>query len=81
MRVPFAVHAQQATRIYTPGFLGQGSSFEAPVTGNYLPILLKKLRELGYVEGVNLIVHSGFAEGHPEALARLAIELLKRTHR
>jgi len=75
--MPFAVHAQQATRIYTLGFLGQGSISDAPVTGNYLPILLKKLRELGYVEGVNLTVHSRFAEGHPEDLAPLAIELVK----
>jgi putative ABC transport system substrate-binding protein len=63
--------------MYTVGYLGQGSRSDAPDNGNWLPVLLRNLRELGYIEGGNLTIESRFAEGHPEALATLAAELVK----
>jgi putative ABC transport system substrate-binding protein len=73
---PSVADAQQA-RKYTLGFLGQGSKSDSPATGNYLPILLKNLRELGYVEGDNLTVYARYADGRPEQLTPLAADLVK----
>jgi putative ABC transport system substrate-binding protein len=36
------------------------------------------LREIGYVEGQNLVVERGYAEGRPERLRALAAELVQR---
>jgi putative ABC transport system substrate-binding protein len=69
--------AQLAPKTYTLGYLGQGSKADSPAEGNALPVLLRNLRDLGYVEGVNLTVESSFAEGHPEQLAPLAAALVK----
>jgi putative ABC transport system substrate-binding protein len=76
LMTPLAVGAQQEKR-YTIGFLGQGSRSDPPATGNYLAILLKNLRERGYVEGSNLTVDARYAEGRPEQLAPLAADLVK----
>src|SRR5262249_8462907 len=75
---PAVAGAQQAQKIYTLGYLGQGSRSDPPhIRANHLPILLKNLRELGYVEGGNLTVDARFAEGRPENLAPLAAALVK----
>jgi putative ABC transport system substrate-binding protein len=39
--------------------------------------VLDAMRELGYVEGRNLVVRRAFAKGHPEDLPRLVTELLR----
>ena len=42
-----------------------------------MPPLTEALRELGYVEGQNLLIESRYAEGRPENLPSLAAELVR----
>jgi putative ABC transport system substrate-binding protein len=44
--------------------------------GTYVQALREGLRELGYVEGQNLILETRWAEGRPDRLPGLAAELL-----
>ena len=48
----------------------------APTGGNWLPALRLGLQELGYVEGQTIALELRHAEGRPEALPRLAAELV-----
>jgi putative ABC transport system substrate-binding protein len=66
-----------AQKIYSLGYLGQGSASDNSDRGNYLGVLLMHLRALGYVEGGNLRVDARYADGRPERLAPLAAELVK----
>jgi putative tryptophan/tyrosine transport system substrate-binding protein len=43
-----------------------------------LPAFQQGLRDLGYVEGQNLLVDYRYAEGHPDRLPALAAELVQR---
>jgi putative ABC transport system substrate-binding protein len=74
---PSVVAAQHARKAYSLGYLGQGSASDAQDTGNYLAILLKHLRDLGYTEGANLSVDAKYAGERPEQLAPLAADLVK----
>jgi len=67
---PLAAEAQ--TRVYRVGFLGQGSP---PPPGNP-GIFRRALRELGYVEGQNLILEVRYAEGRNERFPDLAADLV-----
>lgn len=71
LAAPLAAEAQPATETYRVGLLAGGlpPSHRAPLT--------KALRELGYVEGQNLIIESRHAEGRPERLSSLAAELVQ----
>jgi ABC-type uncharacterized transport system substrate-binding protein len=44
-------------------------------TASLLPL---KLREMGYIEGQNLVIEQGFAEGELDRLPGLARELVQR---
>ena len=70
-------HAQQGAKVYTIGYLGQGSRASSLGPGEPLSSLLRHLRNAGYVEGANLKVESRFAEDRPERLASLAEELVR----
>jgi putative tryptophan/tyrosine transport system substrate-binding protein len=68
--------AQQQPRVWRVGFLtlrSRPDSFDAGVFGAFRA----GLRELGYVEGNNLIIEWRFADGKPERLAGLAAELVQ----
>jgi putative tryptophan/tyrosine transport system substrate-binding protein len=73
---PLAADAQQATTVHRVGRLlsagspaaGPDPSFEAFRQG---------LRELGYVEGQNVVIADRYAEGSPERLRDLATELVR----
>jgi putative ABC transport system substrate-binding protein len=67
---PTALRAQ-ATRVYRVGYLGTGSS--DPRVRRFFQ---DGLRELGWIEGQNLISEYRYAEGHADALSRLANELI-----
>jgi len=71
LAVPSAARAQPAAGTYRVGLLAGGSppSHRAPLT--------EALRELGYVEGQNLVIESRHAEGRPEKLPALAGELVR----
>jgi len=73
---PAAAKAQQAGKVYRLGILHAGAFVPPdPVNlGNSIP---KLLRELGYVEGRNLLVERKYAEGSFDRLPGLAAELVK----
>ena len=67
--MPLAAAAQPPEKVWRVGILHPAASTGA--------LWLTHLRELGYVEGQNLIVERRFAAGHPERLPALAAELVQ----
>jgi putative ABC transport system substrate-binding protein len=66
----FAAGAQQATRIYRIGFV-------SPISpGPTIEAFLQGLREVGYIEGKNVLIEARFAEGHIERLPELVAQVL-----
>jgi putative ABC transport system substrate-binding protein len=68
---PLAAEAQQAGKVYRIGFL----SDVAP--GPSERFWREALRQVGYVEGQNAVLHFRWASERPEALPRLATELVE----
>jgi putative ABC transport system substrate-binding protein len=67
---PLVAHAQQSTKIWRIGFLAHRyEEFYDP--------LFQGLRELGYVEGRNLVVERRYAEGHVERFQEFAAEMVR----
>lgn len=71
-----AVEAQQAGKVTRVGFLYFGSREPGPGAARYAAFL-EGLRELGYVEGKDIVVEPRFAESNPERLPALVDELLR----
>jgi len=69
---PLAVESQPAANVHRIGYLGQSKKS----TDSALPGFQQGLRELGYVEGQNLIVEYRFAELDMNRLPALAAELV-----
>jgi putative ABC transport system substrate-binding protein len=67
--------AQQTPRVWRVGFLGDGSRAER-LAINVEPFR-EGLRELGYVEGRNLVIEERWTEGRGERLRDLAAELVR----
>ncbi len=66
--------AQPATKVYRIGFfLGASGESVASLFG----ALRDGLRDLGYVEGRNVIYERRYADGHMERLAEIAAELVR----
>ena len=72
---PLAAEAQQAGKVYRIGYLSAPSRASVE---QVLQAFLRKLRELGWVEGHNLIIEYRWAEGNVERLPDLAAELVRR---
>lgn len=73
---PCVVAAQQPKgRIWRVGYLNPARGSFASTEGTLEP-WMQKLRERGYVQGVNLIIDSRSAEGNNELLPALARELI-----
>ncbi len=73
--VPFGSSAQQpAARMHRIGFLGPTS---AAGIASRLKAFRVGLRELGYVEGKNLVIEFRWAEGKYDRLPELAAELVR----
>jgi putative ABC transport system substrate-binding protein len=70
---PVGGEAQQAGKVHRIGFLGN-----SPLEANLVGPLREGLRELGYVEGQNILIEYRWAEGKYERLAALVAELLAR---
>jgi putative ABC transport system substrate-binding protein len=70
---PFATNAQQATRLPLVGLVSPLT--QAAATRN-VEGFRKGLRELGYVEGQNIALEFGFAEGRPSRLPEVAAALV-----
>src|SRR3984893_15779505 len=69
LAAPLAVEAQQAGKVVKIGVLEFGGSTSSAFE--------QQLRELGYIEGQNLILEHRFAEGRAERLPDLAAELVR----
>jgi putative tryptophan/tyrosine transport system substrate-binding protein len=75
LAAPLAAEAQQAGKVYRVGHLSTPTR-ESVERG--LGAFLRKLRELGWVEGQNLIIEYRWAEGDVERLPDLAADLVRR---
>ena len=71
---PAAGWAQQAGKVHRIGYLSSGSSAAAP---HLSEAVRQGLRELGWVEGQNIVIESRFAEGRFDRLPDLAAELVR----
>ncbi len=67
--------AQQAGKVYRVGYLRFGTG--GPTTSPYYMGLRQGLRELGYIEGQNLVLEYRSAERKPERRPKLAAELVR----
>jgi putative ABC transport system substrate-binding protein len=75
LAAPAHIWAQTAGKVYRLGYLSTGSS-----TSSYLPPLEAfrgRLRELGWVDGQNLVIEYRWAEGYNDRLPGLADELVR----
>jgi ABC-type uncharacterized transport system substrate-binding protein len=70
---PSAAGAQQATKVARIGYLSVNFAAAPP---NLHEAFRQGLRDLGYVEGRNVVIEYRDAEGRPERLSRLAAELV-----
>jgi len=69
--------AQQAGKVARLGWLMSGSSSQEPEIMKLRNAFVGQLRELGYVEGQNLIIERRYAEGRTERERALADELVR----
>jgi putative ABC transport system substrate-binding protein len=74
LAAPLAAEAQPAGRTVTIGYLGNSSP---ALESNLLEAFREGLRQLGYVEGQNLIMKYEWAEGQQERHPALARELVR----
>jgi len=74
--VPFAPEAQQAARVYRIGWLSPGVPPAQPPSPT-ASAFRQALRDLGYVEGQNLIIQYRYGEGSQERLHHMATELVR----
>ncbi len=73
LAAPLSTEAQQATRTPKVGFLSAFSSTDR----DRVQAFRQGLRDLGYVEGQNVIVEYRYAEGERNRMAELAAELIR----
>ena len=72
LAIPLAAEAQQAAKIARIGYLSNNLAGNPPAREAFL----QGLRDLGYVEGRNLVIEYRDAEGNAERLPALAAELV-----
>ena len=70
---PLGAEAQQAGKVYRVGFLGNST---AALEANLVGPFREGLRELGYVEGRNILIEYRWAEGRYERFPALIAELI-----
>ena len=75
LAAPRAAEAQQAGKVWRIGVLA-GSPPTTPEAARPWEALMLRLRELGYVEGQNLVVERRWAEGRADRYHELAAELV-----
>src|SRR5262249_48143805 len=75
LAVAVTVEAQQQTKKFSQiGFLVSGSP---STVSDRIEIVGQGLRDLGYVEGKNILIKYRYAESKPERLSALAAELVR----
>jgi putative ABC transport system substrate-binding protein len=70
----FSAEAQQPEKVFRVGFL---SSLSPSVVSERVDAFRQGLRELGYVEGKNIVIEYRYAEGNAKRLKELAAELVR----
>jgi putative ABC transport system substrate-binding protein len=68
--------AQQPGRTYRVGYLGYIGT-NTPQDLRIIGAFFQRLRELGFVEGRNLVVEQRFAEGRDERYVDFAVEMVR----
>ena len=68
---PIVARAQHAARVWRIGFITNSTNDAAYAS------LFERLRELGYVEGQNIIVERRYAEGRAERFQEFAAEMVR----
>jgi putative ABC transport system substrate-binding protein len=71
---PVAVRAQQPTKLPTIGYLGPNTR---SLDVHRLGALVRRLRELGWIEGRTVAIEYRWADGRNEHLAEIAAELVR----
>jgi putative tryptophan/tyrosine transport system substrate-binding protein len=71
---PLAARAQQPGKVYSIAFLTAGASGAGTPA---LPAFLEALRQLGWIEGKNIIFEYRYGENRPDRLPDLAAELAR----
>jgi putative tryptophan/tyrosine transport system substrate-binding protein len=71
---PLATRAQQSGKLPTIGFFSAGSA--APLS-NWVAAFVKRLHELGWIEGRTVAIEYRWAEGRNERLAEIAAEFVR----
>jgi putative ABC transport system substrate-binding protein len=71
---PLAVHAQQAGKLPTIGFLGQSTR---SATSEWTAAFVQRLRELGWIDGRNVAIEYRWGEGRNERFAEIAAEFVR----
>jgi putative ABC transport system substrate-binding protein len=74
LATPLAGFAQQATKVWRIGYLSAASSDNDKLR---LAAFQQGLRQLGYLEGKNIVIEQRYAAGRFERLADLATELVR----
>src|SRR5262245_54503875 len=72
LAAPLAAEAQQAGKTYRIGWLG-----DTPSGGSNTAAFQQSLRDLGWVEGQNIVFERRYSEGRTERLPALAAELVR----
>jgi putative tryptophan/tyrosine transport system substrate-binding protein len=72
---PFAARAQQATKLPTIGFLVAGTPSSH---GQWVAAFVRRLHELGWIEGRTIAIEYRWAEGRTERFAEIAAEFVRR---
>jgi ABC-type uncharacterized transport system substrate-binding protein len=70
---PIAAHAQQAGKLPTIGFLGAATPL---VASQWVAAFVKRLGELGWIEGRTIAIEYRWAEGRSERFAEIAAEFV-----
>ena len=77
LAAPFSCFAQQQGKVWRIGFLGARLRSTPSNPEVYYDAFVQGMRELGYVEGKNLVIEWRFADGKYERLPGLAAELVQ----
>src|SRR5215831_17466239 len=70
---PLAASAQQPGKLPTIGILGSTAAAFSP----WVPALLERLRELGWIENRTMAIEYRWTEGHNERYGQLAAEFVR----
>jgi putative ABC transport system substrate-binding protein len=76
LAMPLGAFAQAQGRVWRVGFFYTGSRQSALDTGRY-NAFVQGMRELGYVDGKNVVIEARFADGKIERAPGLAAELVR----